>query len=208
MRYEKRCIPEPTKRMMNHSKVAENLLNDLRPCSNRRAKQTPSTFFANLVLATRSTTLRERSTDSLTPVRSPGAHAGLTVYVVRLPSAPFLRPTAVLGGTQKAKCPMGLTHRAFRSGDVLLSHSLSPYYHRGCSVSLPCSEWERVGPLRYCHQKFAPKALEANFWCVIRDPRFGSSRIGILPPNYDSRFNDSRSTVKERQFSDIYIQGT
>jgi hypothetical protein len=28
MRYEKRCIPEPTKRMMNHSKVAEDLLND------------------------------------------------------------------------------------------------------------------------------------------------------------------------------------
>ena len=38
------------------------------------------------------------------------------------------------------------------SGDVLLSHGLSPYYHRGCSISLPCSEWERVGPLRYCHQ--------------------------------------------------------
>src|SRR5256714_15257626 len=30
----------------------------------------------------------------------------------------------------------------FSSGDVLLSHGLSPYYHRGCSVSLPCSEWE------------------------------------------------------------------
>ena len=34
------------------------------------------------------------------------------------------------------------------SGDVLLSHGLSPYYHWGCSVSLPCSEWERVEPLR------------------------------------------------------------
>ncbi len=34
------------------------------------------------------------------------------------------------------------------SGDVLLSHNLSSHYHRGCSVSLPCSEWERVGPLR------------------------------------------------------------
>src|SRR6266849_5499014 len=41
--------------------------------------------------------------------------------------------------------PDGLNHRAFSSGDVLLSHGLSPYYHRGCSVSLPCSEWERVG---------------------------------------------------------------
>src|ERR1700730_5025334 len=39
------------------------------------------------------------------------------------------------------------------SGDVLLSHSLSPYYHRGCSVSLPGAEWERVGPPRYCHQR-------------------------------------------------------
>jgi hypothetical protein len=27
------------------------------------------------------------------------------------------------------------------------------HYHRGCSVSLPCSEWERVGPLRDDHQK-------------------------------------------------------
>ena len=39
------------------------------------------------------------------------------------------------------------------SGDVLLSHNLSSHYHRGCSVSLPCSEWERVVPLRYDHQK-------------------------------------------------------
>jgi hypothetical protein len=46
--------------------------------------------------------------------------------------------------------------RGFYSGDVLLSHGLSPYYHRGCSVSLPCSEWERVVPLRYCHQSAEP----------------------------------------------------
>src|SRR5439155_13181511 len=50
-----------------------------------------------------------------------------------------------------------INHRAFSSGDVLLSHGLSPCYHRGCSVSLPCSEWERVVPPRYCHQKLAPK---------------------------------------------------
>ena len=49
---------------------------------------------------------------------------------------------------QKSKMPDGINHRAFYSGDVLLSHGLSPYYHRGCSVSLPCSEWERVVPLR------------------------------------------------------------
>src|SRR6202011_1478649 len=47
-------------------------------------------------------------------------------------------------------------HRALCSGDVLLSHGLSPYYHRGCSVSLPCSEWERVGPLRNNHQSAEP----------------------------------------------------
>ena len=51
---------------------------------------------------------------------------------------------------------MSLTHRAFCSGDVLLSHGLSPYYHWGCSVSLPCSEWERVEPLRYYHQRPEP----------------------------------------------------
>ena len=47
--------------------------------------------------------------------------------------------------------------RVFCSGDVLLSHDLSSYYHRGCSVSLPCSEWERVVPLRWGHQKFVPR---------------------------------------------------
>src|SRR5437868_4159494 len=47
--------------------------------------------------------------------------------------------------------------RVFSSGDVLLSHDLSSYYHRGCSVSLPCSEWERVVPLRWGHQKFVPR---------------------------------------------------
>ena len=60
---------------------------------------------------------------------------------------------------QKSKMPDGINHRAFYSGDVLLSHGLSPYYHRGCSVSLPCSEWERVGPLRYCHQTRGALAL-------------------------------------------------
>ena len=35
------------------------------------------------------------------------------------------------------------------------------HYHRGCSVSLPCSEWERVGPLRWDHQK--SDEFEATF---------------------------------------------
>ena len=58
--------------------------------------------------------------------------------------------------------------RVLCSGDVLLSHGLSPYYHRGCSVSLPCSEWERVGPLRYCHQKFAPRSRDKFLVAALR----------------------------------------
>jgi hypothetical protein len=55
-------------------------------------------------------------------------------------------------------------HRAgfINSGDVLLSHNLEMHYHWGCSVSLPCSEWERVGPLRYDHQKAGE--AEASPW--------------------------------------------
>src|SRR2546423_9439339 len=75
------------------------------------------------------------------------------LYVARLPPAPF---SARVGDAEKQKTQHVFTHRAFYSGDVLLSHGLSPYYHRGCSVSLPCSEWERVGPLRYCHQRSEP----------------------------------------------------
>src|SRR5438046_10696204 len=49
--------------------------------------------------------------------------------------------------------PFVSEERGCNSGDVLLSHTLEMHYHRGCSVSLPCSEWERVGPLRSDHQK-------------------------------------------------------
>ena len=75
---------------------------------------------------------------------------------------PGLEVTQVGHGPQdrgyKAKRPMRRSHRAFCSGDVLLSHNLSSHYHRGCSVSLPCSEWERVVPLRYDHQTGAARA--------------------------------------------------
>jgi hypothetical protein len=64
---------------------------------------------------------------------------------------------------EKTRTPTGF-HRAgfINSGDVLLSHNLEMHYHWGCSVSLPCSEWERVGPLRYDHQKAGE--AEASPW--------------------------------------------
>src|SRR5213078_961154 len=62
------------------------------------------------------------------------------------------RSAAPCSSRRYKKKPSTLTSKVLGSGDVLLSHGLSPYYHWGCSVSLPCSEWERVGPLRYCHQ--------------------------------------------------------
>src|SRR5437762_5730248 len=64
-------------------------------------------------------------------------------------------PCSIRTCTQEAQ-QIVTTCWASCSGDVLLSHGLSPYYHRGCSVSLPCSEWERVGPPRYCHQSAEP----------------------------------------------------
>src|SRR4051812_39938141 len=65
--------------------------------------------------------------------------------------------------SEKRKNPAEVTQRGLCSGDVLLSHNLSSHYHRGCSVSLPCSEWERVGPLRYDHQSAEPHGHFAAF---------------------------------------------
>ena len=56
-------------------------------------------------------------------------------------------------GRSTKKKPSPESFSGLGSGDVLLSHDLSLHYHRGCSVSLPCSEWERVVPLRYYHQR-------------------------------------------------------
>ena len=94
-----------------------------------------------------------RPIDSLVPTRSPATRAGLTVY----PPASQHGVFSAREGDAKKNTRRSFDLRVLSSGDVLLSHGLSPYYHRGCSVSLPCSEWERVGPLRYCHQKFAPR---------------------------------------------------
>src|ERR1700722_9008120 len=70
-------------------------------------------------------------------------------------------------------------HRAgfINSGDVLLSHNLEMHYHWGCSVSLPCSEWERVGPLRSDHQKDGGRLFKAPA-SVISGDRRGFSLAG------------------------------
>src|SRR5437879_4011579 len=83
--------------------------------------------------------------------------------------------------------------RALGSGDVLLSHSLSPYYHRGCSVSLPCSEWERVVPLRYYHQRSEP---DWRFAAPQRRQRESASLMTMSIVQFQ----------KNCWFSDIYIQ--
>ena len=70
----------------------------------------------------------------------------------RIGEANTPRLVAAASDRRTRKNPAGVTQRGLCSGDVLLSHNLEMHYHRGCSVSLPCSEWERVGPLRYDHQ--------------------------------------------------------
>jgi hypothetical protein len=71
--------------------------------------------------------------------------------------------TPVVGESSKNENPDRLWPVGVHySGNVLLSHNLEMHYHWGCSVSLPCSEWERVGPLRYDHQKAGE--AEASPW--------------------------------------------
>src|SRR6266478_790495 len=89
----------------------------------------------------------------------------------------------------------------FSSGDVLLSHGLSPYYHWGCSVSLPCSEWERVGPLRYLSPEVrAGLALEPHWrlCCVCSDKRrresLGTRAIEVNRPYLKSDFKRTLNT--------------
>jgi hypothetical protein len=99
---------------------------------------------------------RTRRARSDAPYRSTAVADGSIFLGARLRSgAPRLRKDRI-------KKPSTLTSKVLGSGDVLLSHGLSPYYHRGCSVSLPCSEWERVVPLRYSHQNSAPRFSAQN----------------------------------------------
>ncbi len=77
---------------------------------------------------------------------------------------------------KKARAPCGV--RALGSlhllqggrGRLATSYFRTPrlmHYHRGCSVSLPCSEWERVGPLRSDHQTNEGGIWPAGCPCVV-----------------------------------------
>ena len=48
---------------------------------------------------------------------------------------------------------IGYDEAGHRRGNDLLSQGLSPHYHRRNSVSLPGSEWDRVVPPCYGHQR-------------------------------------------------------
>lgn len=100
--------------------------------------------------------------DLPTFVRQPPRHSPKAVW---LSNTSVRRPTASAHYTQWSK-PSWFTSPAsclisFRraeqlmqtSGSYLLSQKLYDHYHRQRSVSLPCSEWERVGPLLKGHQK-------------------------------------------------------
>src|SRR5438128_8588590 len=109
------------------------------------------------------------------------------------------------------KKPSTLTSKVLGSGDVLLSRGLSPYYHRGCSVSLPCSEWERVVPLRYCHQSAEPHWHFAAI--AARQADIGLWGLGRLSHSPLPKFRKNmifnpHSAIENPQFgrfSDIYI---
>ncbi len=83
---------------------------------------------------------------------SPPAACGASKTVASLPIA-ILPGEATSASTQKKGPTSCFQEMGRKPGDVLLSHNLEMHYHRGCSVSLPCSEWERVVPLRWDHQK-------------------------------------------------------
>src|SRR5437667_9241082 len=116
-----------------------------------------------------------------------------------LRQAAFRAPCSSRRAARKCKSPAEIPSGAFSSGDVLLSHGLSPYYHRGCSVSLPCSEWERVGPLRYCHQSAEP---HWQFRCCRSDASTRPILWGRRPPyNFSPRSATAATTFsKEHDF--------
>ena len=57
------------------------------------------------------------------------------------------------GGARRRKSPQNFRSAGFiYPGSYLLSRDLSSDYHRRADVSLPGSEWDRVGPSGYDHQ--------------------------------------------------------
>src|SRR5207249_10149807 len=103
----------------------------------------------------------------------------------------FISTRSGLRALERKSPPLEVKWRG--SGDVLLSRGLSPHYHRGCSVSLPCSEWERVVPLRYYHQRSEP---DWRFAAPQRRQRESASLMTMSIVQFQ----------KNCWFSDIYIQ--
>src|SRR5437773_3386522 len=153
-----------------------------------------------------------RTIDSFPPAHSPRYLRGFDRLAASFPA----RHVLCSSRRRKKNTRRSFDLRVVNSGDVLLSHGLSPYYHRGCSVSLPCSEWERVGPLRYCHQSAVP---HWQFRCCRSDASakpslwgrlliLGEAKVlGLIVRSLGfARDDKSFSKNKFCQFSDIYIQ--
>ena len=77
----------------------------------------------------------------------------------------------------KARCARVITEKAARffslrpllsPGGYLLSRDLSSDYHRRADVSLPGSEWDRVGPSGYDHQASVSCVCIASTACPGR----------------------------------------
>ena len=77
----------------------------------------------------------------------------------------------------KARCSREITEKAARffslrpllsPGGYLLSRDLSSDYHRRADVSLPGSEWDRVGPSGYDHQASVSCVCIASTACPGR----------------------------------------
>ena len=73
--------------------------------------------------------------------------------VCALGNGRFAPGTVCCASRGKRKSPQNFRSAGFiNPGGYLLSRDLSSDYHRRSNVSLPGSEWDRVGPLGYDHQ--------------------------------------------------------
>ena len=80
---------------------------------------------------------------------------------------------------------MGWVFKKYPGGD-LLSRKLYRHYHRPGSVSRPCSEWERVGPLRQCHQEIFLKNTWFSDNC-IQEGHHHNRRLVVMKSPGDPR---------------------